>query len=92
MYKSINNSKINKLNLILFALFLWSLFFTGCASKTSSLLLAAESGDVAKIDALFAKGADVNAKTYDGFTALFVASQGGHSEIVKLLQTAGAKE
>lgn len=41
---------------------------------------------------LLAHGADVNAKTTGGSTALSVAREGHHSEIVALLQKAGAKE
>ena len=46
--------------------------------------------EVAQI--LLGKGADVNAKRSDGFTALMISSFGGDSEIVQLLKKAGAKE
>jgi ankyrin repeat protein len=44
------------------------------------------------VQALLAKGADVNAKINDGRTALICASEEGHSEIAQLLIKAGAKE
>jgi ankyrin repeat protein len=37
------------------------------------------------VKALLAKGADVNAKSSDGETALIAASVGDHAEIVKML-------
>jgi ankyrin repeat protein len=39
-----------------------------------------------------AKGADVNAKVNDGWTALMWARRSNHSKIVDLLKQAGAKE
>ncbi len=41
---------------------------------------------------LIAKGADVNAKTEKGQTALSLAKENGHTEIVELLRKHGAKE
>jgi serine/threonine-protein phosphatase 6 regulatory ankyrin repeat subunit B len=37
-------------------------------------------------------GADVNAKSNEGFTALMMASQHGHSNIAQMLIDAGANE
>ena len=42
--------------------------------------------------ALLAAGADVNAKEKEGWTALMLAAEKGHTEIVQLLKQAGAKE
>ena len=42
--------------------------------------------------ALLAAGADVNAKSERGFTALMLASENGHSEIVQLLESALASK
>jgi ankyrin repeat protein len=39
---------------------------------------------------LIAAKVDVNAKTGDGTTALMMASQQGHQEVVQLLKKAGA--
>jgi hypothetical protein len=44
--------------------------------------------EVAK--ALLAKGADVNAKTNNGTTALIAATKGGHANVRDLLVKAGA--
>jgi ankyrin repeat protein len=41
--------------------------------------------------ALLAKGADVNAKAVDGSTALSIAKAKGNTDLVKVLQDAGAK-
>ena len=40
---------------------------------------------------LLAKGADVNAKANNGATALMLAAQNGHKEIVEMLLAKGAK-
>ena len=46
--------------------------------------------DIAKL--LLDKGADVNAKSKDGDTALMAASEKGHTKIVELLKARGSKE
>jgi len=46
--------------------------------------------DIVKL--LLEKGADVNAKNHYGTTALKAASDIGHTDIVKMLKEAGAKE
>jgi ankyrin repeat protein len=43
------------------------------------------------VQALLAKGTEVNAKANNGGTALMAASQNGHREIRELLLKAGAK-
>jgi len=69
----------------------------GCAKKPTQtqlngqLFLAAVSGNVAQVQALLAAGADVNATTPDGRTALRMASQKGHADVVTLLKEAGAQ-
>jgi len=62
------------------------------------LMLAARRGDVAVVQALLAKGADVNHATEwsrDGYsggnTALMAAAASGKAEVVKLLVEAGAQ-
>ena len=43
------------------------------------------------VDVLIAHGADVNAKNKNGETPLDATKQGGHNEIVKLLQQHATK-
>ncbi len=64
---------------------------TAGAEKDSDLFLAAFDGDLAKVNALLAAGADPNAKTTDnGATALMMASLEGHTEVVNALLAAKA--
>ncbi len=53
------------------------------------LWAAARAGDAAKVTAALDKGADVNAKTRYGATALTFAADRGHIEVVKLLIARG---
>ena len=55
------------------------------------LISAVQSGDRESVRALIAAGADVNAPTRDGDTALGAAAGNGDTEMVKLLLNAGAK-
>jgi len=54
------------------------------------LIQAAEEGDIAKITTLLTQGADVNARSEIGWTALIAAAEEGHTEIVEMLLTKGA--
>ena len=54
------------------------------------LLSAAFSGDTATVQALLDAGADVNAKSNAGWTALFYAAESGHTATVQALLDAGA--
>lgn len=47
---------------------------------------AARKGDSAQAAALIAKGADINAKTTNGWTPLRLADSNGRKDIVKLLE------
>ena len=55
-----------------------------------TLLNAAKEGQTETVQALIAKGADVNAKEKNGWTALIRAAKKGHIDIVKALLEAGA--
>ena len=68
---------------------------TPAAAQTPSpiaeeLWAAVRSGDAAKVTAALDKGADVNAKTRYGATALTFAADKGHVEIITLLIARGA--
>ena len=52
---------------------------------TEDLLNAASRGDATSVQALLAKGADVNAKGLSGDTALIAASRNGHLDVVQVL-------
>ena len=60
----------------------------------TTLMYAAisEGAPVEKVKALIERGAEVNAKTADGTTAIDFASRQGNQEVVQLLRKAGAKE
>jgi ankyrin repeat protein len=58
----------------------------------TALMAAAFKGDTEIAKLLIEKGADVNAKDEHGQTPLTVAKQWKRSEIIRLLQEAGAKE
>jgi hypothetical protein len=77
----------------LIALFVFAFIITPPAraqNVNEDFLAAARKGDVAKLRELLDKGADVNAKTQYGATALAYACDKGHVEVVKLLLERGA--
>ncbi len=55
------------------------------ADDREDLLEAAKNGDAKKVEALLARGVDVNAKGPYGVTPLFNAAKKGHVEVVKIL-------
>jgi len=55
------------------------------AGHVEDLIDAATYGDTAAVQALLAKGAEVNTKTNDGRTALMAASEEGQREVVRAL-------
>jgi hypothetical protein len=59
-------------------------------SLTADLITAATRGDVAAVQALLGRGADVNGKGPKGETALVVASQEGRRDVVQALLDKGA--
>ena len=54
--------------------------------------MAASNGHTDIVKIFLAEGADVNAKSKLGTTALKAAEKEGHKEIVRMLKEAGAKE
>jgi uncharacterized protein len=55
-----------------------------------ALLQATEAGDIAQMEALLAKGAEVNARNAQGWTPLHVAAAGGDPAVIALLLQHGA--
>lgn len=60
-------------------------------SVNEELIKAVSSGDTAKVKALIAAKADVNAKSSDASTPLYIAAGKGHTTIVQALLAAGAQ-
>ena len=54
------------------------------------LLQATEAGDIVQMEALLAKGAEVNARNAHGWTPLHVAAAGGDPAVIALLLQHGA--
>jgi uncharacterized protein len=59
-------------------------------TMSAQLLQAIEAGDLAGVRKLLAAGADSNACSADGATALMLAAHAGHLDIVRTLIDAGA--
>jgi beta-lactamase regulating signal transducer with metallopeptidase domain len=59
---------------------------------TRSLHQAASDGDINEVKSLIAKGVDINARDKEGRTALTLAKENEHKEIVMLLRMHEAKE
>jgi len=56
----------------------------------TALMVAAAQGNVAQLQSLIEKGAEVDARGRIGNTALIYAAQEGHVDVVKMLVDAGA--
>ena len=61
-----------------------------CHAKANPLIEAASSGNTEKVQTLLAQGANVNAKDYNGGTALMAAAFSGHTDTVQFLLAKGA--
>jgi ankyrin repeat protein len=59
-------------------------------ARDQSLIAAAESGDLARLKALLAQGANVHARDEQGRTALLAATHGNRVEAARMLLAAGA--
>lgn len=69
---------------------LFTLLTPAAENLNDQLLTAARKGDLRAVRALVDKGADVNAKTVHGVSALCFAAGNGHLETVKFLLERGA--
>jgi len=62
----------------------------GRASNCTSLMMAAESGQLDRVRSLLASRAEVDTRAPQSITALGLAAGAGHLEVVKVLLAAGA--
>lgn len=62
------------------------------ASGITALRIAAAMGNILMVKDLIAAGARINDRDPQGRTALTLARQGKRQEIVRILQSAGARE
>ncbi|MBI4654475.1 MAG: ankyrin repeat domain-containing protein [Nitrospirae bacterium] len=60
------------------------------AGTNEDLRDAVKEGNITRVRTSIDKGADINAKDNDGFTALMFASYSGHTDIVEVLLAKGA--
>src|SRR6266581_2879248 len=74
-----------------FCAFLLAAFTALAADVPMDILEAAKKGKSKEIEALLAKGADLEARDKDGRTPLMLAAQYGRTESVRLLLEKGAK-
>jgi ankyrin repeat protein len=91
-YQKLQNVKEERFSMKRIVLFIVCIFplpaiFAEASAKEKNVQLvqAAEIGNLTDVQIALNGGADVNAKTNKGWTALIAASYGSYAEIVKLL-------
>jgi ankyrin repeat protein len=65
--------------------------FFSIVNDRTALMVAAQRGHLGIVELLLKKGADVKAKAANGWTALRYATENRQDEVVKVLNSAGAK-
>ena len=75
---------------MLFLCALWFPFAAGAQNLNEDLWAAARKGDADAVKGTLAKGAEVNAKTRYGATALSFAADRGHVAVIRILLENGA--
>ena len=81
---------MQRTHIIVFLLLLMSVFPSWAGDINSELFLAAKEGRTDTVKTLLDKGADINAKNSNGWTALMLATLGGCKNIVEVLVNKGA--
>jgi uncharacterized protein len=78
-------------NIICISLMLAGIARADISDINDRLIQTAKDGSPADVNAALIDGADINTKDKDGVTALWIASQQGHADVVKLLLSKGAE-
>ena len=65
---------------------------TAYGDINAELVEAVYAGNIARVEQLVRKGAEVNAEQKNGWTVLEMSELTGHSEIVEILKQAGARQ
>jgi ankyrin repeat protein len=64
----------------------------GAESSETPLFAAARKGDIAEVKRLIEQGVDINHVAKNGTTALYIARQNLHAELIALLEQRGARK
>ena len=75
----------------LFRVLIFGCCLLATCANSAQVFEAIERGDTANVEALLAKGVDVNAKDKIGWTPLHRAAYGGKKDLVELLLAKGAE-
>jgi ankyrin repeat protein len=76
---------MKKIIFIILCLLLTPAFFAYAANseQNEKLIQATMSGNLGDVDTALTSGADINTKNADGKTALWIALDNGHTDVVK---------
>ena len=84
-------TNVIKMRMIAAVIVVLTLWVTASKGEGHDLILAAYYGDLSEVKRLLDTGAEVNAKTKDGQTALIYASIKGDPKVVEMLLAKGAE-